>query len=111
MRMPSSRSGSPGMTISRTRRRTHCASTSPHAIPAPNKAPARRPRAAAPESAPPCTRRRTEAKLAPTSDLEPLERRAGVDDVALELELRLLEPGRDADQLRQMQDRQAELPP
>src|SRR4051794_33217037 len=75
-----------------------------------DKAPARRPRAAAPDSAPPCTRRRARTKPA-TSDLELLERRPRVDDVALELQLRLLEPGGDAHELRQVEDRQAELPP
>src|SRR3954471_22992790 len=85
------------------RRRSACSQSQ-------KKAPGRRPEAAAPESTPPCTRRRARTKPA-TSDLELLERRPRVDDVALELQLRLLEPGGDAHELREVEDREAELPP
>src|SRR5205807_4368688 len=44
-------------------------------------------------------------------DLEPFERRPRIDDVALELQLRLLEPGRDPDELRKVENRQVERPP
>src|SRR5690242_8651117 len=45
------------------------------------------------------------------SDLELLENRPRVDDVPLELQLRVVEPRGDADELREVEDRHAELPP
>src|SRR5712692_11110608 len=43
------------------------------------------------------------------SDFELLEHRTDRDDVALELQLRLLEAGRDSNQLRQVEDRHREV--
>src|SRR5436305_2509157 len=45
------------------------------------------------------------------SDLELVHDRLDRDDVALELELGVVEPGGDADELREVQDRHPELPP
>src|SRR5438552_3188197 len=113
MRTPSSSGGSPGTGSSRASSRTQPASNQPHDSPAaetaPNKAPARGiKRPTAPESAPPIsTRRRSGRKLASGSQL--LEDRGDRDDVPLELELRLLEAGGDADELGEVEDRHAEV--
>src|SRR3954447_6798844 len=56
-------------------------------------------------------RSQARAKLARFSDLQLLERRPRVDDVVLELQLGLLEPGCDADELREVEDRQLEALP
>src|SRR5438270_5891133 len=53
-------------------------------------------------------RSRPGANLAPRSDFQPLERRPRIDDVALELQLGLLEPGCDAHELGEVEDRQLE---
>src|SRR5690348_12383175 len=53
-------------------------------------------------------RSRPGANLAPRSDFQPLERRPRVDDVALELELGLFQPGGDAHELGEVEDRQLE---
>src|SRR4051812_17708576 len=90
---PSSARGSDGRSTSRSASRTHAASSRPQPSPRPTAYPA------------------SLESLAPTSDLELLKGRPRVDDVALELQLRLLEPGRDADELRQVQDRHVEPPP
>ena len=83
IRSPSSSGGSPGSATSSSRSRTQPASSRPQPRPA--------------------ARERAER----ASDFQPLERRPRVDDVALELQLRLLEPGRDADELREVEDRHA----
>src|SRR5258708_795285 len=48
------------------------------------------------------------ANLSAWSDLEPLERRPRIDDMPLELQLGVLEACRDADELREVEDRQLE---
>src|SRR2546423_8739064 len=124
MRRPSSSGGSPRTGAASVRRRTHPASKWPHARAAP-AAPARLPttprafngvparpsrRTDAPETAPPGRLRcRPTQELAECSDFELLDHGLHRDDVPLELQLVLLEPRRDADELRQMEDRQREV--
>src|SRR6185437_13637370 len=94
MRTPSSAAGSSGIATSRTCARSQPASK----IPQPPVAAAR------PATAP--ARPRCPVTC---SDRELLDDRLDGDDVALELQLRLLQPGRDADQLRQVEDRHLEV--
>src|SRR5207253_1714066 len=75
------------------------------------------PRDAAPETAPPLRRALPAQKTCapprrlgrPGSGLELLEYGLDRDDVPLELQLRLFEPGGHADQLREVEDRHREV--
>src|SRR4051794_22553059 len=117
IRSPSSAGGRPGTCRSCTRSRTQPASNTPQprraAAIAPRTPPARRACCpAAPEGAPPpmeMPRRGTTCVR--LLRFEVYECRPHRHDVALEAELRLLEAGGDADQLREVEDRHPELPP
>src|SRR5207249_9613663 len=89
IRNPASSAGRPGRETSRERSRTHPASKWPQA---------RTPPAATAGS-----------HLALSSNLELVEHRLDRLDVALELQLRIVEPRRDADQLREVEDRHVEV--
>ena len=109
MRSPSSSGGSPRTASSRSRSRTQPASNQPQATAAataPSRSPARRPKAAAPDAP---LDHQTPRTGRDALSLELLEHRLDRDDVALELQLRLLEPGGDADQLREVEDRHLEV--
>src|SRR6266511_5165509 len=117
MRSPESSAGRSGSATSSVRNRTQPASNQPQprAAPAtpPNKAPARDLlEIIAPETTTPIVRRcRRLPELAwwEPSDLELLEHRRDRNDVALELQLGVLEARGDADELREMQDRHLEV--
>src|SRR5436190_748179 len=105
-RTPSSSGGSRGSTASSGRSRTQPASNQPQPTPAPTtppkRAPARDLAIIAPETAPPIVRRcRSARSLA--SDFQLFEHRSDRHDVPLELQLRVREPGGDADELRRAQ--------
>src|SRR5581483_1480062 len=74
----------------------------------PAAAAARRARARAAAASPP---RPGPTPAARSLGLQPLERRSRIDDVTLELQLRVLEAGRDADELREMEHGEPERPP
>src|SRR5262249_38550673 len=91
----SSSAGSPSTGSSSTRNRGHPASNQPHAMQASPAAPS------------PTT---TQAQVPRLRRLDPelLDDRIDRYDVALELQLGLVQPGRDSDQLREVDDRHAE---
>src|SRR5262249_18455568 len=114
MRRRGSCGSSPGIGSSTRAYRTQPASIQPHVRPAAATPPIRAPardlqEVIAPETAPPLEQDAAHAGFLRRSDLELVENRRNGDDVPLELQLRLLEPGRDADELREVEDRHTEV--
>src|SRR6266542_1609514 len=114
-RSPASSGASPGSASGRASSRTQPASNQPQPrLPAarppsaPAMGPARDSRSPAPDSAPPPVK--TPPRRGSCSGFQLLEHRLDGDDVPLELQLRLLEPRGDPDELREVEDRHPEVP-